>query len=444
MTLFDPQYAPRRSVRVDTLMRVRWLAVAGQLTAVLVVNFGFDFELAFAECLTVIALYAMLTIIVRVRLGNQTRIAADRAAMLLATDIAELAVLLALTGGLQNPFAFLFLGPVLISATALPARMTMGLAALAIACATVLVFVHDPLPWASENPLELPAIYMIGVWLSIMLSIGYTSIYAWQITEEGRQLADALAATELVLEREHHLSQLDGLAAAAAHELGTPLAIISVVSRELERALGESPHAEDVRILREQAQRCREILGKLAERPEPDKPFEHLTLSALIEDVVSPRRGSGIEILVTRAHDDSTEPVGARNPAILYGLGNLLENALDFANEKVEVSAFWSETQVSITIQDDGPGFAAEILARLGEPYVRGSRPRREVPASGDDGLGLGFFIAKTLLERSGARISMANNPNPRGAIVRVEWDRPDFEQPFSTLPRIDPLRPAG
>ena len=172
---------------------------------------------------------------------------------MLASDIAELAILLALTGGLQNPFAFLFLGPVLISATALPARMTMGLAGLAILCATALVFVHDPLPWASDEPLELPAIYMIGVWLSIMLAIGYISIYAWQITEEGRQLADALAATELVLEREQHLSQLDGLAAAAAHELGTPLAIISVVSRELERALDDSPHAEDVRILRDQA-----------------------------------------------------------------------------------------------------------------------------------------------------------------------------------------------
>src|SRR4029079_10549421 len=143
-------------------------------------------------------------------------------------------------------------------------RMTMGLAALAIACATVLVFVHDPLPWASENPLELPAIYMIGVWLSIMLSIGYTSIYAWQITEEGRQLADALAATELVLEREHHLSQLDGLAAAAAHELGTPLSTITLIAKELQNQIkrdgkADPKYADDVRLLNEQARRCRDI-----------------------------------------------------------------------------------------------------------------------------------------------------------------------------------------
>ena len=237
MNLFHQQYAPRRSVRLDTLLRLRLLAVVGQVAAVVVVQFGFDFELPLGSCLAVIAAYAGLTAIVRLMLRDQRRIAADRAALLLATDIAELAILLALTGGLQNPFSFLFLGPVLISATALPARMTMSLAGFAILCATVLVFVHDPLPWSSNDPLELPAIYMIGVWLSIMLSIGYISIYAWQITEEGRQLADALAATELVLEREQHLSQLDGLAAAAAHELGTPLAIISVVSRELDRAL---------------------------------------------------------------------------------------------------------------------------------------------------------------------------------------------------------------
>jgi two-component system sensor histidine kinase RegB len=445
MILFDQQAAPRRSVRLDTLLRLRLLAVVGQVAALVVVQFGFDFELPLTECLVVIVAYAALTAIVRLTLRGQRRIAADRAALLLATDIGELAILLALTGGLQNPFSFLFLGPVLISATALPARMTMLLAGLAILCATVLVFVHDPLPWSSDDPLELPPIYMIGVWLSIMLSIGYISIYAWQITEEGRQLADALAATELVLEREQHLSQLDGLAAAAAHELGTPLAIISVVSRELERALSTSSHADDIRILRDQAQRCREILGTLAERPTPDEPFEHLTLSALIEDVIAPRRGSGIEIVVTRGLDNTAEPVGARNPGILYGLGNLVENAVDFASERVEVSTSWTDSLVAVTIRDDGPGFSAEILARLGEPYVRGPRPQRMPAAAEEAGLGLGFFIAKTLLERSGARISISNNLEPpHGALVRIEWNRDVFERPFTPVARTHLLSPEG
>ncbi len=213
-----------------------------------------------------IALSAWLNVALRVRFSLTQRLEPERAAWLLAFDIAELAVLLFLTGGLENPFAFLFLAPVLLSATALPPRITIMLGGFAVLCATVLVFVHYPLPWDADDPLELPWIYLLGVWFSILLAIGFIGVYAWQITEESRQIAEALAATELVLAREQHLSQLDGLAAAAAHELGTPLSTISVVVKELELALeADSPHLDDVRLLREQAQRCRDILAKLTE-----------------------------------------------------------------------------------------------------------------------------------------------------------------------------------
>ena len=311
------KHVSRRTLRLDTLIRLRWLAILGQLAALLVVKFGLDFELPLAICLSVLALYAIITVGVRMWLGGQLRLDADRAGWLLAIDIAELAILLGLTGGLQNPFSFLLLGPVLISATALPARMATKLAGLAITCATILVFVHLQLPWASEDPLELPPVYMVGVWLSILLAIGYISVYAWQITEEARQLADALAATELVLAREQHLSQLDGLAAAAAHELGTPLSTIAVVSKDLLLALADSPHAEDARILREQAQRCREILGKLTESPDPGDAFERMGLSALVEEVIAPHRDFGITIAVDWPAQPG-EPTGARSPAILY------------------------------------------------------------------------------------------------------------------------------
>jgi two-component system sensor histidine kinase RegB len=308
------------------------------------------------------------------------------------------------------------------------------LAGFAVSCATLLVFVHYPLPWSSDDPLELPPIYMLGVWLSILLAIGYISIYAWQITEEARQLADALVATELVLAREQHLSQLDGLAAAAAHELGTPLSTIALVSKELELALaGSSEHADDARILREQAQRCREILGKLTALPAPGEPFERMKLSALIEEVVAPHRNFGIAIVVTRPQDSEDEPVGARNPAILYGLGNLLENAVDFAREQVGVTAAWNNDSVSVTISDDGPGFPPEIVGRIGEPYVKGHRPQRKQAASQSAGLGLGFFIAKTLLERSGGQLAIETRVFPqRGAVIRVSWSRAEFERPLA------------
>lgn len=428
------QHHPHRNVRLDTLVRLRWLAIIGQSTAVLVVYYGLDFDLPIYACVAAIILAAWLNVALRLRFHMTQRLEPDRAAWLLAFDIAELAVLLFLTGGLQNPFAFLFLGPVLLSATALPPRFTLLLGGFAVACATVLVFVHYPLPWDSEDPLQLPPIYMIGVWMCILLAIGFIGVYAWQITEESRQLSDALAATELVLAREQHLSQLDGLAAAAAHELGTPLSTISVIARELERAIAaDAPHGDDVRLLREQAKRCRDILAKLTELSAGGEPFDRMRLTALIEEVVAPHRNFGVTIDVTTPSDCAAEPVGARNPAILYGLGNLLENAIDFAHDRVLVDAKWDEDSVAVTISDDGPGFAPEILTRIGEPYVTSRQHHLNDTGEEPTGLGLGFFIAKTLLERSGATLSFANRAIPeRGAVVGLHWSRSDFERPLT------------
>jgi two-component system sensor histidine kinase RegB len=429
------QAAPQggRNVRLDTLVRLRWLAVIGQTVAVLAVYFGLDFELPLYACLAVIALAAWLNVALRVRFSVTQRLEPDRAAWLFAFDIGEIAVLLFLTGGLQNPFSFLLLAPVLLSATSLPPRMILMLGGFAAACTTVLAFYYYPLPWdADERPLQIPGVYIMGVWIAMLLSLGFIGVHAWQLTEEARQLQDALAATELVLAREQHLSQLDGLAAAAAHELGTPLATITVIATELERALEPgSQHAEDVALLREQAQRCRAILGKLTELSSNVEPFDRMPLSALIDEVVAPHRNFGVAINVAVNPHGTAEPIGGRNPAILYGLGNLVENAVDFAREKVEVSAVWSDSEVAVTISDDGPGFAPEIMDRIGEPYVTSRHRRRmNVNSTGGGGLGLGFFIAKTLLERAGATLEYENRAFPeRGATVRVRWGRGDFEQ---------------
>ena len=425
---------PRRNVRLDTLVRLRWLAIIGQTIAVLVVHFGLNFQLPIWACLAVIAVSALLNVALRLRFHLTQWLEPDRTAWLLGFEIAELAALLYLTGGLQNPFAHLFLAPVLLSATALPPRFTLMLGAFTVACATVLAFTHYPLPWDNEEPLRLPPIYVIGDWLSILLAISFIGLYSWRITEESRQLAHALAATELVLAREQHLSQLDGLAAAAAHELGTPLSTITVIAKELENAIpADAPHGDDVRLLREQAIRCRDILAKLTELSASGGPFDRAPLGVVIEEVVAPHRNFGVAIDVTAPAARGAEPVSARNPAILYGLGNLLENAVDFARERVTVGTRWNEEIVEVTISDDGPGFAPDIMGRIGEPYVT-SRKRNpnevdELPA----GLGLGLFIAKTLLERSGATLTFANRSLPeRGAVVAVRWSRHDFERPLT------------
>ena len=432
---------PERRVRLDTILRLRWLAALGQLVAIFVVAQGLEFDVPIVPCLTIVSLSALLNLALQIAFNPMQRLEPIHAAALLALNIIELAALLYFTGGLQNPFSFLFLAPVLISATALSARLTVSLGLLAVACASALVFFHQPLPWDSDEPLILPPIYLAGVWFSIVLAIGVTSLYSFQVTEEARKLSDALAATELVLAREQHLTQLDGLAAAAAHELGTPLSTIVLVSRELERTLaGNADAAGDIKTLREQAQRCRDILSKITQLSSTGAPFDRMKLSTLIEEAVAPHRDFGITIKVRIAVAGSSEPVGLRNPAILYGVGNILENAVDFARGVVEVNAWWNNETVEIVVSDDGPGFAPDILKRIGEPYLSRRRGPDDTPGEHTRlgfgapreraGLGLGVFIARTLLERTGAKVSFTNRVFPdHGAVVQIAWPRLRFEE---------------
>lgn len=439
--ILNPFTAHGKLLRLQTLVRLRWLAVAGQSAAVLGVSQVLGFPLPLGPCFALIALSAWLNIFLRIQYSASVRLPPIWAAMLLAYDIVQLGGLLYLTGGLANPFAFLLLVPVMVSAAALPVRFSIALAALVMVLASLLAVYRMPLPWFPGERLELPFVYITGVWASLAASLAFMGIYAWRIADEGRLMSDALAATELVLAREQHLSALDGLAAAAAHELGTPLATISVTASELLRGGGASGQQdEDLKLLKAQADRCKEILKMLTSMgTDPDRHFARLPISHLLEEVAEPHRGFGVDIEIRLVAgggeaEPSPEPVGLRNPGTLYGLGNLVENAVDFARSKVYIMAEWNEESVDVVISDDGPGFSPEVMDHLGEPYVTsrldGVRPetRHELPGEekiGEFGLGLGFFIAKTLLERSGATIALRNSPIPgMGAVVKVTWPR--------------------
>lgn len=415
-----------RRLKLDTMVRLRWLAVLGQGLAVVLVHLHLGYRLPFAACLTTIALSAALNVWLQIRRPASYRLGDDFATVLLAFDIVQLAILLYLTGGLQNPFSILFLAPVLISAAALSPLRTLGLGLFAAALATFLARYHLKLPWREAGGLELPWMYVVGIWTAILLGLSFTSVFAYRIAEEARQLGNALAATELVLAREQHLSQLDGLAAAAAHELGTPLATIRLVVKELAReAAPDSPIADDIALLRDEVERCRVILSKLTSLGDDNAAgfFATMSLGHLLEEVAGPDRALDVEIEVKRA-GDGPEPLCLRSPGLIYGLGNLLDNASDFAEAKVLMTARWSDESVSIEIQDDGPGFAPEVLLRIGEPYVTTRGRGRDGEGSG---LGLGLFIAKTLIERSGGQLTLLNSGS--GAVARIVWPRDDFER---------------
>jgi two-component system, sensor histidine kinase RegB len=439
ISLSDPQTrlqpAPLGLVRVWTLIWLRWIAVIGQAAAIAFVEFALGWPVPVIPCLVLIMASALLNVHLTVRYRRTQMLDATEAGLLLGYDIVQLAGLLYLTGGLQNPFAFLFLVPVTISATSLPLRWTVSLAGLAFLLSSALAFIHLPLPWAAASAFSLPPIYVAGVWTALTCATFFCATYARRIAVEARQMSMALSATEAALARAQRLSALDGLAAAAAHDLGTPLATIALVSKELKREMpADTPHAGDLDLLISQTARCREILSRLSNRDTgPDDIYEKVKLTAMIEDLAQPLRGSDAAVDIDARASDSgvvtAEPVLRRNPAIVYGLGNLLENAIDFADKQVTVQARWNPASVTLTVTDDGPGFERDVLHRLGDPFVT-TRPGYDLGGGESEpgqhpGMGLGLFIAKTLLERSGASVDISNRPLPRrGAQIRVTWPR--------------------
>jgi two-component system sensor histidine kinase RegB len=443
----SPTGAERGRVRLRTLSNLRWLAVAGQSAALFLVHFALGYPLPLTYCVAVIAASAVMNVVLAVRYPPTHRLSNREATFYLAFDVVQLAVLLYFTGGIANPFALMFVAPVVIAAATLNLGNTLMLAFIAFASVSLIGIVHRPLPWPVGEPLLLPQLYQAGIWAALVIGIGFTSVYAWRIASESTRMSAGLAATQLALSREHRLASIGALATAAAHELGTPLGTIAVVARELERGMKEnSPEIEDVRLLRAQAERCRAIIARLA-NPEEGLlgATARLPLGALLDDIAAPFRDDDLSIQVTAADRDTPEPQVWRAPELQHGLANLIENAADFAASEVRIATDWDAAHVSVTIEDDGPGFAPEIYERIGEPYVT-SRPghhalgETEMGPRGSldehEGMGLGFFIAKVLLEQTGAVVKPVN-PAGGGARVSIVWARGmiDGQEPPATAP---------
>jgi two-component system sensor histidine kinase RegB len=430
-----PAGVARGRVRLRTLSNLRWMAVGGQSAALFIVYFGFGYAFPLFQCVGAIAASAVVNVVLAFRYPASHRLTNREATLYLGFDVLQLAALLYLTGGITNPFALMFIAPVVIAAATLNLGNTLILAAIAFGSVCVISVLHKPLPWQAGEALVLPTLYQAGIWASLVIGIGFTSVYSWRIASEGARMSAGLAATQLALSREHRLASIGALATAAAHELGTPLGTIAVVARELERALPPgSSEGEDAKLLREQAERCRAILARLA-NPEETLLGEtaRLPLGAFLEDMAEPYRGEDLEIVIDlRPEEGGQQPQVWRAPELLHGLGNIIENAADFAKARIRIQAHWNASRLSIAVEDDGPGFAPEIFERIGEPYIT-SRPgdfalnESEIGPTATldkhDGMGLGFFIAKTLLEQTGATVS-AINPDSGGARVSAVWPR--------------------
>lgn len=415
-------------LRLRSLVNLRWLAVIGQTVSILTVYFGLGFDLPIVLCAVLILASAGLNVALHLSRPLQ-RFATHREAFAqLAYDAVQLFALVSLTGGWSNPFLILLVAPITVGVAALPPRWSLSLVVVAIAGGVLTAFISLPLPWSGDAPPLLPPAYLAGIAIAVIITIAFTAAYAWRIGQEAQRMGAALTATQGILAREQRLSALGALSAAAAHELGTPLATIQLTAKEMQRAITDPELREDASLLVSQAERCRDILKRLSEqRHARDTMHDRVALGDALDEISEPLRSVGASIAISlRPPEDQTKsnaPSLTRQPEILYGVGNLIENAVEFSRSRVEVEGWWSDEQVGVIIEDDGPGFSAEILSKIGEPYI--SHRKRGEPGGG---LGLGMFIAITLNERLGGIVKASNNSRLGGARVTVTWPRSRVE----------------
>ena len=438
----------RHWLRARTLRNLRWIAITGQLMTVLVTRYGLGYDLPMAWCLGIILVSVWFNVITMLTMAPNARLSERTALLWMLFDLGQLGLLLGLTGGLSNPFALLFIAPATVAAAALTrpnARLVVGIAILSI---FLLELAYLPLTHEKFGPLILPDTYLLGIGCALIIGVGFIAIYVRRVADEAFGMSQALAATQLALAREQRLSALGTMAAAAAHELGSPLATIALTAREMERDLErDALDPEDLSLIREQTTRCRDILGQLARIRQED--MEHIRtapLLSVLEEAAAPHEDSGkrIEYFVDGEiveGGDTPSPTFPRRPEIIHALRNLIQNAVDFANTTVWIEIEETDSQLAIRIQDDGAGYAPDVIDRLGDPYLTTRRGKRAQDGE-YEGMGLGLFIAKTLLERRGATLSFSNRRPGRdclsGATVEIRW------KTDALIPPVEPEQPVS
>lgn len=407
--------APRAGpgpIRPHRLITARWFALAGQVaTAAGAWSLGARFPLMAVALVMAAAVALNLLLASRTRRTDAQHVLAQ-----LAFDTLQTGALLTLTGGIGNPFALFVLAPLTIGASVLPLRHILALAGATLAMLLVMTTLGVPLTFLPDMPLRPEVALHIGRVLELFIGGAFFAICVYGVSADLRATADALAATQMGLAREQRLQHLGGVVAAAAHEMGTPLATIKLIAGELADEFADRPEvAEDLAELRRSVDRCRDILRSMGSAGKDDLLVHAAPLTDVLDEAAAPHRQRGAQI--TMALDEARALILRRDAGLIHGIRNLIQNAVDFAEATVEVRAHRARGQLVIEIRDDGPGYPPHLLGRLGEPYL--STRKAGTSADPYEGMGLGLFIARTLLERSGGTLAFFNE---NGAVARVTW----------------------
>ena len=408
-----------------TLVDLRWIAIIGQIIAINFVYFFLKLDLPIFETHIIILIGFTTNIILQFRI-NTNQLKDLNSALFLIYDLLQLSILLYLTGGIFNPFSLLIIVPTIVSSTFLSMGTTIILGTLTITSLFFLKENHMLLPGLDLYNFNFPEYYVAGALVSIIIGLVFLSYFGIKFSGETKKRSGALDKLQQVMAKEYELDSLGGLAAATAHSLGTPLATISVVAKELKKEIGDrSKHSKDLDLLISQAKRCSEILKQISKKEISDDQFINLIkIEDLLEEIIISFEETSDKRITLSENNDKNKINIKRSPEIVYGLRNFIGNAIKFADKEVIIKVISNDKTLTLIINDDGPGYAEDIVKLIGEPYLKSKSKK----ISGKAGLGLGIFLGKTLLERKKARLTFSNNENLKGASVKITWNITDIK----------------
>jgi len=423
---FATLFRTKENLNLDknTLTILRYIAIFGQFFAINVVYFylALPFPIELSYVVIFIGLLTNLYLQFGVKINQLKDIYAS---IFLVYDLIQLSILLFLTGGIFNPFCFLLIIPAIVSSTFLSMGTTIILGCITSLLLLIISFFHLPLPGENMNLLHFPDFYKIGIVVSIFIGLIFLSYFGIRFSGETKKRSEALNKLQEVIAKEYELESLGGQAAAAAHSLGTPLATISVVAKELKKEIGDDTEiSKDIDLLISQTKRCSEILKQISKKQiEEDIFLSSIKFEDLILEIIDSFKETSSKEIYLEADNDQNKIKIQRTPEIIYGLRNFIGNAVKFSKSKVEVNLKSDEKIIKIEINDDGPGIPEDIINKIGEPYIKSKS--REL--SSNAGLGLGTFLGKTLLERQGANLQFKRNSKLGGALVIINWSPNSF-----------------
>ena len=408
----------------NTLVTLRWIANIGQFIAINLVYFYLDFLFPFIASIAIIS-FGIITNLYLQFFIRSVQLKDFYAARFLSLDLLQLYLLLYLTGGISNPFSILIIIPTIVSSTFLSMGTTIILGILTLIFLFMLTIFHYPLPGIHESNFTFPTYFLIGYFIAIVIGLIFLSYFGIRFTGETKKRSDASVKMQQIIAREYELESLGGQAAAAAHSLGTPLTTISVVAKELRKEIGEeSRHTKDLDLLVSQSRKCGDILKKISQKKIlEDKFISSVKLEDLLEEIIKSFEETSEKKIELICKDDQNKIYIQRSPEVVYGLRNFLGNAVKFASQNVNIFLKSDTKKIEIRIDDDGPGFAEDIIKYIGEPYIKS----KEV--NPNSGTGLGTFLGKTFLERKGAKLNFTNEGRLKGASVSITWNTSDLEE---------------